>query len=509
MKIFNIEQIRAADDHTIQHEPIASVDLMERASEAFVTWFVQQYSYDYYQTIHIFCGMGNNGGDGLCIARMLDHLLFKVKVYIVRFSENGSKDFLVNEQRLQQIPDVSITNLYDISNFPTFDKGDLIVDAIFGSGLSRPISGFTAEIVQKINQSICPVFAVDIPSGLYADRQSENIVVEASDTVSFQFPKLAFLLPQNHAFVGQWHIVDIGLHPDFIDQTPTPYHYLQSSDIRSVLKPKTKFSHKGTSGHALIVAGSYGKIGAAVLTSKATLKAGAGLVTAYVPKCGYSILQISVPEVMCLTDNDEYCIAQLPIIEGEKQKVGEKTKYQAIAVGPGIGQSSATQEALLQLLQTVKQPLVIDADALNIIAQNDWLKHVPKGSILTPHPKEFERLAGKTSNHFERLQKQREIAQMYGIVLLVKGAHTAIACPDGSVYFNSTGNPAMGTAGSGDVLTGMIAAFVAQGYTSKEAAILGVYLHGQAGDIAAKVEGNILASDLIAHFSNEIVTSGF
>ncbi|MFK7908419.1 MAG: NAD(P)H-hydrate dehydratase, partial [Chitinophagales bacterium] len=260
-------------------------------------------------------------------------------------------------------------------------------------------------------------------------------------------------------------------------------------------------SHKGTSGHALVIGGSYGKIGAAVLTAKATLKGGAGLVTTYVPRCGYNILQISVPEVMCLTDRDEYCISKIPVIEANTDSIAKKTKYQAIAIGPGMGQSASTQEALLQILQTAQQSLVLDADALNIIAQNKWLKYVPKGSILTPHPKEFERLAGKTANQFERLQKHIAIAQKFEIVLLIKGAHTAIACPDGKVYFNSTGNPAMGTAGSGDVLTGMIAAFVAQGYSSIEAAILGVYLHGQAGDIAAKAKGNILASDMITHFS--------
>lgn len=500
MKIFNVEQIRAADQYTIQHEPISSTDLMERASRAFVEWFVERFTYDFSDTIHLFCGIGNNGGDGLCIARMLNHLLFDVKVYIVRFSDKSSDDFRVNEQKLKEISAISVKNLHNISDFPAFNERDILIDAIFGSGLSRPIEGFTAEIIQKINTSSIPVIAVDIPSGLYADHQREGIAVEASHTVSFQFPKLAFLLPQNHRFVGEWHCVDIGLHPTFITQTFTPYHYLEATDITAVLRPKSKFSHKGTSGHALIIGGSYGKIGAVVLTSRATLKAGAGLVTAYVPECGYTIMQISIPEVMCLTDKNAMYIGGLPVIEA-KDFSSKKKKYQAIAIGPGLGQDSNTREALLQLLQSTKQPFVLDADALNIIAQNKWLEYVPKGSILTPHPKEFERLAGKTANEFERLEKQRAMAQKYGIVVLVKGAHTAIACPDGSVFFNPTGNPAMGTAGSGDVLTGMIAAFVAQGYDSKEAAILGVYLHGLAGDRAARAKGNILASDLIEYFT--------
>ncbi|MGB0931417.1 MAG: NAD(P)H-hydrate dehydratase, partial [Chitinophagales bacterium] len=501
MKIFNIEQIRAADKYTIQHEPITSTDLMERASRAFVEWFVERFTYDFSDAIHLFCGVGNNGGDGLCIARMLNHLLFDVKVYIVRFSDKSSNDFQINERRLKEVENIPVKNLYDVSDFPTFNENDLIVDAIFGSGLSRPIEGFTAEIIRKINESYIPVIAVDIPSGLYADRQSDSIAIKANHTVSFQFPKLAFLLPQNHQYVGEWHCVDIRLHPTFIAQTSTPYHYIEATDIAAILRPKSKFSHKGTSGHALIIGGSYGKIGAAVLTSKATLKAGAGLVTVYVPKCGYTIMQVSIPEVMCLTDKNESHISELPLIEANSASSSKKTKYQAIAIGPGLGQNSSTQNALLQLLQSAQQPLVLDADALNIIAQNQWLQYMPKDSILTPHPKEFERLAGKTANHFERLEKQRAMAQKYGIVVLVKGAHTSIACPEGTIFFNSTGNPAMGTAGSGDVLTGMIASFVAQGYSSKDAAILGVYLHGLAGDKATSAKGNILASDLIEFFS--------
>ncbi len=500
MKIFNVHQIRAADQYTIHHEPIASEDLMERASEAFVKWFLKNAPYKSGFTVHIFCGVGNNGGDGLCIARMLSSMHFKVVVHIIHFVNKSSRDFQINKAKLEGLKAIKVCEYTNAHSLPTFHENDLIVDAIFGSGLSRPIGGFTAEIVQHINQSNCPVIAVDIPSGLYADHHSDSIVIEAKHTVSFQFPKLAFLLPQNHQFVGDWHIQDIGLHTDFIANTTTPFHYLQSQDIQRILRPKTKFSHKGTSGHALILAGSYGKMGAAVLTTQASLKAGAGLATAYVPQCGYQILQIAVPEAMCLTDKEKTCLSQLPPIGGDTPNSSKKTKYQAIAIGPGIGQNSSTQDALLQLLQTARQPLVLDADALNIISKNNWLSHVPKGSILTPHPKEFERLAGKYDHEFARLEKQRKLAQEFGIVLLVKGAHTAIACPDGTVHFNSTGNPAMGTAGSGDTLTGIIAAFVAQGYSTVEAAILGVYLHGQAGDLAAQAKGNILARDLIAFF---------
>ena len=485
MKIFNATQIRAIDAYTIKNEPIASIDLMERASESFVYWFIQQFDTD--QPVVIFAGVGNNGGDGLAIARILkDNYCYDVKVYAVRFSEKPSPDFKINEQRLTELH-----NIYSSQGFPQFTSNTIIIDAIFGSGLSRPITGFTADLVDHINQSNCEVVSVDIASGLFCDAYNPNLpIIKPDFTVSFQFPKLSFLLPQNDEFVGYWLVVDIGLDQSMIDQTETPYYFVGEDLIRSCLKPRAKFSHKGTFGHCLFLSGSYGKIGAAILATKAALRTGSGLVTAHLPSCGYQIMQQAIPEIMCSIDQDEQVISHLP----------DLSKYQAIAIGPGIGQDQKTKKVIEQLLTNYNKPIVIDADALNLIAYNQTLlSKIPKNSILTPHPKEFERLVGKTTNHYERLKALKKLSEQYQIIVVLKGAHSAIALPNGTIYFNSTGNAGMATAGSGDVLTGIIASLLGQGYEPEKAAILGVYLHGMAGDIAHDWVGEVsmIATDII------------
>ncbi len=490
MKILKTPQIRAIDDYTIENEPISSDDLMERAANLFVNWFRKKYPY-YPHTVKIFCGIGNNGGDGLCIARQLYHLQYNVKVYILRFSSKSSVDFQINERRLRRLKKIKIHELHT-AELPSFQAHDIIIDALFGSGLSRPIRGFTAEIVQKINRSACEVIALDIPSGLYANKPSDAAIIQATHTVSFGFLKLAFLLPQNGVYVGEWHNLMIGFHPTAIQQQATDFQYVTPNFIEEIIRPKSKFTHKGNNGRALVIGGSFGKIGACVLMAKATLKAGAGLLTVYTPKCGYNILQTAFPEAMTIVDKKKNYISKISL----KKKV-----YNAIAIGPGLGQEQQTQDTLLKFLQKITQPLVLDADALNIIAKNDCLKYVPKNSILTPHPKEFERLVGVSENEFERLSKQIALAKKYGLIVLVKGAHTAIATPSGQCYFNSTGNPKMATAGSGDVLTGIITAFLAQGYTPEHSAILGVFFHGQAGDRAAAAKGSITSSDLIEYLN--------
>ncbi len=490
MKILNTAQIRQADQATIKYEPISSIDLMERASTAFTETFCTLF--DTTQTVKVICGLGNNGGDGLCIARQLHNRGYQIEVYIIRFSPNSSDDFQVNEQRLQALEGVKIKEVFKIEDIPPFEEPTLLIDALFGSGLSRPITGLPAQIIQRMNTTCTNIVAVDLPSGLYVEKpvDEEQIVVQAAYTISFETPKLSFLLPQNAHFVGDWRVVPIGLSPSFIQSCPTPYYYLSEDIIRSILQPRGKFSHKGTNGHLLFIGGSKGKIGACILACRAGLKAGAGLVTAYVPACGYQIMQIAVPEVMCLTDQKENYIHSLPPLNN----------YKAIAVGPGLDTQENTSTVLLKLLKESRCPLVIDADALNIIAKNNWLQHLPKHSILTPHPKEFSRLFGSSPDDYLRLEKLEKVAQEYQVVIVLKGAHTAVALPDGTTYFNSTGNPAMATAGSGDVLTGIIGAFLARGYTSQESAFLGVYLHGLAGDRAAWEKGNILAGDIITYF---------
>ncbi len=496
MKILNVEQIRATDAYTIQNEPIESHDLMERAANAFVNCFVKKYVST--RSVHIFCGVGNNGGDGLCIGRLLYLRGYKVQVYVVRFSPKASSDFLLNEQRCHKITNIRVHEIITETNFNNFNQQDLIIDALFGSGLSRPITGFTAHLIQQLNNSGCPIIAVDMPSGLYADKATpkDATVIQAQHTICFELPKLAFMFPQNYPYVGTWQAPSIGLHTAFMNRQNTAFYYFSEILAQSLLAqyPKNKFAHKGNKGHTLVIGGKYGCIGAIVLTAQATLKAGAGLVTAYIPRCGYEIMQTSAKEVMCLCDtNQKHITTFFP-------SKAQLTKYQSIAIGPGLGQAEATQKALLQLLENSTIPLVIDADALNIIAYHNWLHKIPTNSILTPHPKEFERLAGKSDDEFERLEKLRSIAKKYQVIVVLKGAHTAVALPNGAVYFNSTGNPAMATAGSGDVLTGIIAAHVSQGYSAEDSALLGVYQHGLAGDNAAATKGQIVAGDMVLFY---------
>lgn len=490
-KILSVAQIRQADTYTIQHEPLTSDDLMERASAAFVRWFVGHFAAP--QSVCIVCGTGNNGGDGLCVARLLFLRGYSVQVILADIG-TPTPDFLLNIKRLKRLDAILVTPISHenhLQHVAAIAKGAVLIDALFGSGLTRPLSGFTAHIVEWINQQgkHALIVAIDMPSGLYADRKPDGLVVQAAHTVSFELPKLAFMLPQSHPFVGQWHCVSIGLHPAFIDTAKTPYYYITQSLVTQITQTPGKFAHKGSRGHVLVIGGSFGKIGACVLTATAVLSNGAGLATVYVPRCGYTTLQTAIPEAMVLCDAGDTHLTQTP---------PETEKYQVLAVGMGMGQADASANVLWTLLKTSCVPMVIDADALNIIARHGWQAHIPRNSILTPHPKEFERIAGNSVDEFERLEKLRLFAQKHNCYVALKGAHTALACPDGKVFFNSTGNPGMATAGSGDVLTGFIAAYFAQGYSLFHAALLGIYRHGQTGDrqVAMSNNGNIRAGQL-------------
>jgi len=488
LKILSAQQTRALDVYTIAHEPIASIDLMERASQAFVTWFTGRFPVT--ERVGIVCGTGNNGGDGLAIARLLKEWGYTVRVWIVKGPTGETEDFKTNRARISNVP---VTDITTAPAENVFSGCDILIDAVFGSGLSRPVEGLYAEVIRRINEADAVRVAVDIPSGLRADAPSRGEVVKARYTVTFQLPKLGFLFPDNAQFVGQWCAVDIGLSKDFLRQEPVSHYYLTPRAIRRRLKDRSTFDHKGTFGHALLVAGSLGKIGAAVLASRAVLRAGAGLLTVHAPTCGYVVLQTSVPEAMVIQDvSPDYTTA-----------VAGVDKYTTIGVGPGLGQAQPTVEALGRLLRQFRKPMVIDADALNILAAHpEMLEFVPPGSILTPHPKEFERLAGPWKDDFERLELQKGLAARLQSVVVLKGAHTSIAAPDKTVYFNATGNPGMATGGTGDVLTGLLTGLLSQGYSPGEAALLGVYLHGLAGDRAARDLGqeSLIASDLIDAF---------
>lgn len=483
LKILNIEQIRELDVFTIRQEPVTSIDLMERACKAFVRWFTLRYENT--KHVGIVCGTGNNGGDGLGIARLLAATGYPVSVWIVRGGKE-SPDFTTNLSRLG-----STTAPNNFSGSTTFSDCDILIDAVFGSGLSRPAEGIFKEAIQAINAAKAVRIAVDIPSGLLADQHTTGIAVKADYTVTFQLPKLAFLLPENASFVGEWHRVDIGLDKSFVRKAEVNRFYMTRKTARDLLRPRPHFSHKGDYGHALLIGGSLGKIGAAVLAARGVLRAGAGLLTVHVPNAGNTILQTAVPEAMLSLDPAEDMFTKAPNFD----------PYNVIGIGPGLGQSAQTAKAFGDVLEAGK-PMVIDADALNLLAAHRALLHlVPPGSLLTPHPKEFERLAGKPENDFDRLMNQAALARQLKSVVLVKGAHTAIAMPDGTIVFNCTGNPGMATAGTGDVLTGILTGLMAQGNSATDAALLGVYLHGLAGDLACRDlgENSFMASDLTTY----------
>ena len=490
MKIPNIQGARAADAYTIENEPISSVDLMERAATQIYFWLMKKLK-SKEVSIKIFCGMGNNGGDGLVLARLLASNDIFAQVYIVHVSDNFSHDAEVNYDRLKEVSDVPMFGVFSKEDFPKIDDNDIVIDALFGSGLSRPLEGLAAEMVMHLNDNHAIRIAIDIASGLNGDTINNRGVIFRPDyTLSMQFPKMAFLYPENEPFVGEWEVLDIKIHPDYIENVDTANFYTTADVVKPLLHRRGKHSHKGTYGHALLIAGSTGKTGAALLASEACMRSGVGLLTTHLPKLAMLPLQVYLPEAMISPDVSDNYFSQAPDLQ----------PYNAIGVGPGLGKSKETANALKHLIQEVKVPLVLDADALNILSDNKtWLSFLPERTIITPHPKEFERLFGKTDNSQQRLELQREMSVRHNIITVLKGANTAITFPNGSCFFNSTGNPGMATAGSGDVLTGIILSLLAQRYSPEEAAIIGVFMHGRAGNKAAAEKGMeaMIASDIV------------
>ncbi len=501
MKIFSALQIREADAYTIAHEPIEGIELMERAANQCAAWIENRYPGG--KSFRIFCGMGNNGGDGLAIARLLYLAGHQVSAYIVFYGKDFSADCLANKTRLEHLFRFPLHAIHDQEDCPTaLPEDTIIIDALFGTGLTRPLTGLAAAVLEKINalHRYHPVIAIDLPSGMFADSTAKgSLSVQADFTLSFQFYKLSFLMPENANAVGEVIILPIGLHAGYIRDTATLNQIVDEDLLKSIFKKRSLFSHKGSYGHALIIAGSYGKMGAAVLSARACLRGGAGLLTCYIPEKGVQIMQTAVPEAMCVT-GDPLSPGESPLGAGISLE-----KFSAIGIGPGLGTAGEQAEILEEILRRFKKPLVIDADALNIMAIHPELfALLPPYSILTPHPKEFERLFGKTADDFERLALLREKAAVHQVFILLKGHYSCIACPDGHCYFNPTGNPGMATGGSGDVLTGLLTGLLAQGYSAPEAALLGAYLHGMAGDIAASCHSQeaMVAGDIVENLGN-------
>jgi NAD(P)H-hydrate epimerase len=492
MKIFNAEQIRALDAYTISQEPIASVDLMERAARVCHGKIIKKIKPS--QRVMVLCGPGNNGGDGLVICKYLLQNQFNAFAVLPDLGRERSEDAQYHYlQLLQAYPEKIIEVKDEESLLALFgEENTLVVEALFGSGLNKPLSGFAAELVHCVNAHASVIFSVDMPAGLYTDKavDKDDAVIEADVTFTFQHPKLAMMMAENARFVGHFEVLNIGLHPKAIEQMPADYFFVEKALITSLLKKRVKHAHKGMYGHALLLAGSKGKSGAALLAAKACLKSGAGLLTVHGVKETLAANLITLPEAMSSEDPHPAHISDIAHLE----------KYTAVGIGPGIGTQDDTAAVLKKLLHYYNGPLVLDADALNILSENKtWLNFLPPNSILTPHPKEFERLSEKHSNSYERLSALRLFAMRHKSIVILKGAYSAIAMPDGHVFFNSSGNAGMAKGGSGDVLTGMILGLLARGYNAPQAALIGTYVHGYAADLLAKKTSleSMLASEVI------------
>lgn len=494
MKIYTVEQIRAIDKFTIEQEAIQSINLMERAALACSVWLTNNFNVN--TIFYIFCGKGNNGGDGLAIARILQKNNYNTHAFIFE-EENRSSDNQQNLNALKNLFPNSITILNDVEQLKSisFNENTVCVDALLGTGISQEITGIYKSSIEFLNSIFCSKIAIDVPSGLYSDHLQiqKQCVFKATFSLSFQFSKLAFLFPENYAYIGNFVLLDIKLNESIFQNQLSNYNYLDALEINSLQKIKSKFSHKGTNGHALLLAGSKEKSGAAILASTAAIKSGCGLVTLFSTENTINAMQFNLPEVMCLSTGSDLYLSNLP----------QLNIYNALGIGCGIGLEKQTQNVLKLLIQEAKVPLVIDADAITILSENKtWLSFLPNNCIFTPHIKELDRLLGKCSDSFERLEKTKEFVQKYNCIIVIKGAHTTIVAPNKPIYFNSTGNAVLAKGGSGDVLTGLLVGLLAQGYTPWHAALLAVYKHGAAADYLIKEQNfnSVLPSNLCNYF---------
>ena len=494
MKIFTGAQIHELDKYTIEHEPIESIDLMERAAKALTRAICEQWPTDI--PVVVFAGPGNNGGDALAVARMMAEMNYVVSAYLFNISGHLSADCAVNRHRLVECKRVKeFIEVIEEFDPPVLEENMLVIDGLFGSGLNKPLAGGFASLVKYINAAPSTVVSIDIPSGLMTEDNTYNVranIIRANLTLTLQQPKLAFYFPENQIFLGKVRVLDIRLSREGMEHIDAQYTIIEENEICPRLLGRDIYAHKGNMGNALLIAGSYGMAGAAVLATKACMRSGAGKVTVHSPKRNNMILQISVPEAVVQLDPEETIFSEAVDTED----------YDALGIGPGLGQSETTAIALIAQLRRTQCPIVADADALNMLANHRaWLQQLPKGIIMTPHPAEFDRLQGNSADSYERLTRARELAERLSAYIILKGHYTALCCPDGHVMFNQTGNPGMATAGSGDVLTGIITALLARGYKQQDACMVGMFLHGLAGDIAAKHVGmeSLIASDLIQY----------
>lgn len=494
MKIFTGAQIHELDKYTIEHEPIASIDLMERAARALTRAIADEW--DNTTPVVVFAGPGNNGGDALAVARMLGELGYGVSTWLFNISGHLSTDCSENKTRLVEAKKhrafTEVTQEFDP---PQLDERTLVVDGLFGSGLNKPLAGGFSSLVKYINSSPCRVVSIDVPSGLMTEDNTYNVranIIRADLTLTIQQPKLSFFFAENRIFIGRLKVLDIRISSEGMEKTEAKYTVAEENSVRRMMLPRNEFAHKGQMGNALLVAGSYAMCGAAVLAARACMRAGAGKVTVHSPKQNTTIIQTAVPEAVIQPDADGTIFTE-PV---------ETEDYDALGIGPGLGTSENTAIALIAQLRRTQCPIVADADALNILSNHRaWLQQLPKGIIMTPHPKEFDRMEGHSYDSYERLSKACRLAERLEGFIILKGRYSALCMPDGHVTINPTGNAGMATAGSGDVLTGIITGLLARGYKRAEACTVGMYLHGLAADIAADDIGmeSLMASDIIEY----------
>lgn len=495
MKVFNAEDIRAIDRLTIEKDGVTSLELIERAAHGIAGEITARWRPN--KPLIVFAGPGNNGADALAVSRILASQGYNPMVYLFNIGGNRlSRDCRdCKDELLAQVPGINFTEVTGQFTAPELTPQSLVIDGLFGSGLKGPVTGGFMILIRYVNDSGATVVSVDVPSGMSGDLRTNQInrdIIHATLTLVMQFPRPAFFMKENAQLVGEWKTIDIGLNHDAARSTKTPFHLVEGSEIKTLIRQRTPFSSKADYGSALLIAGSYGMMGAALMAAKGALRAGAGKVTVHSPMCGYEILQSGVPEAMFDADKHKLICSD---IKPDKE-------YAAIGVGPGIGTHDLTQFALEQFLQSSKKPVVLDADALNCIAKRPtMISDIPVLSVITPHAGEFDRLFGECDSDENRLIKAMEAAHYHNILILLKGRYTALVRPDNKVYFNSTGTPAMATPGSGDVLTGVITALMAQGYKPEVSALIGAFVHGLAGEFAAEEHGDygVTASDIAAN----------
>lgn len=496
MKILTAAQLAEADKITLEKQDISSEELMERAG-TLVFNEIHKRLQGAPIPIKIFCGIGNNGGDGLVVARHLIQHGYQVRTFVVNYSDKRSEDFLSNYEKLKEITNDWPELIKSEKGFPEIHTGDFVIDALFGIGLNRAVEGWPAKLIDLINGSQAFVLSIDMPSGLAPDQVFANgAVIQAGYTLSFQSPKLSFYLPDTMDYVGDLQVIDLALDREYLGNVNSNMFLIGKEEAQSLYKSRKTNSHKGDYGRIVIIGGSYGKIGSVILASKAAMRSGTGLCTVYIPECGYSSLQTSNPEVMVLTDANSKMITNLP----------SDFDADVCCFGMGAGTNDATVKAFGEFLQTLKKPIVVDADGINIISNNKtFLKHLPENSVITPHPGELRRLIGEWKDDFDKIEKVQDLSREFNLIVVIKGAHTFVVNKE-EIYINSTGNPGMATAGSGDVLSGVITSFIGQKYGSLAATILAVYLHGASGTIASDKLGyeSLLASDIAEHIGRAV-----